>query len=209
MMDRLAQNCCFALIDDYNYYKENNNKNGKLYLIDPYDTETLQIFFDTDTDIYPDKIDIIDVITKKKLNRESVLNTFLVNVEPYRAIVDNSYFTNKIEECVNNRKSQIERMKGKEIPIIPYNADLDYVNESKKLNSDAYLQMTVLPLLHNALALCDMVRPQDPITFIANYMLMNKTTAKNIEQIITSLPKQENEPLANAEMENEAEEQEI
>lgn len=204
LMDHLTQNCCFALLDDYRHYKEAGNKGGKLYVIDPYDTETLQIFFDTDTDENPDKIDIVDVVTKKKINRESVLNTFLVNVEPYRAILDINYFTNKIEECINNRKAELNRMMGKELPNIPLTSDFDYQKESAKINSDAYLQMTVFPLLHNALSLCDTIRPQDPITFIANYMLMNKSSAKSIEEIIKMLPpKSQYEDLGEGEAEEE------
>ena len=59
--------------------------------------------------------------------------------------------------------------------------------------------MTVLPLLHNALTMCDMIRPQDPISFIANFMLMNKGTTRKIEDVIKEIPKEMRE-------ENQAEE---
>ena len=45
-MEKLTQNCSFVILDDYSYYVSHGNKHGKLLLIDPYDTETLQIFFD-------------------------------------------------------------------------------------------------------------------------------------------------------------------
>ena len=32
--------------------------------------------------------------------------------------------------------------------------------------------------------MCDLVRPKDPIVFIANYMLMNKESVKNLGNII-------------------------
>lgn len=41
----------------------------------------------------------------------------------------------------------------------------------------------------------DVLRPQDPIPLIANYMLNNKHTMKNLEQFIKDLPKNENELL--------------
>ena len=69
LMEKLTQNCSFVMLDDYSYYRQNGNKYGKLLLVDPYDVETLQIFFDTDTDEYPEKIEVIDVVTKKKLER--------------------------------------------------------------------------------------------------------------------------------------------
>jgi len=66
LMDKLRQNCTFVILDDYNYYKTHDNSNGKLLLVDPYDLDTLQIFFDTEIKSNPDKINVIDVITKKK-----------------------------------------------------------------------------------------------------------------------------------------------
>lgn len=209
-MDKLTQNCSFVLLDDYSYYTSHNNQHGKLLLIDPYDTETLQIFFDTDTDEFPEKIDIVDVVTKKKLDREYCLNKFLVNVEPYRAILDINYFNNKIEECINNRKSELLKMQGKETPVIPLNENLNFEEEIKRVPGSNYLQMTVLPLLHNALTMCDMIRPQDPISFIANFMLMNKGTTRKIEDVIKEIPKEmrEENPIEGGEEEEVNEEEE-
>ena len=65
---------------------------------------------------------------------------------------------------------------------------LNFQNEMNKLPGDMYLEMTVLPLLQNAINMCDMIRPPDPITFIANFMLINKDKAKSLEDIIKELP---------------------
>ena len=73
-MDKLSQNCTFCILDDYSNFHNNNFKSGKLLLIDPYDIDTLQIFFDTDLDKYPDKIEVIDVVTKNKIPLEKCLN---------------------------------------------------------------------------------------------------------------------------------------
>lgn len=188
-MNKVTENCSFCILDDYSYYTHHNNSHGKLLLIDPYDTETLQIFFDTDLHKNPDKVDIIDVVTGKRLDFSYTINKFLVNVEPYKAIVDSNYFNHKIEECINNRKSEILKMQGKELPIIPVDENLNVEEEMKRLPGDIYLQMTVLPLLQNAMNMCEILRPQDPISFIANFMLVNKNTTKNIEQIAKELPK--------------------
>jgi hypothetical protein len=191
LLDKLTQNCSFVIVDDYSYSKSHNDKHGKLFLIDPYDSETLQIFFDTDTDENPEKIDIIDVITKQKIPRERVLGTFLVNVEPYRAILDINYFNNKIEECVNNRKNELLRMQGKEVPPVK-EEDYSYIEKAiKKVPNVNYLQMSVFPLLHNALTMCEKLRPENPTAFIANFMLTNKNTAKPIEEIVKEIPKEE------------------
>ena len=79
-------------------------------------------------------------------------------------------------------------MQVKDIPIIPKDEQLNYEKEMEKLPGDIYLEMTVLPLLHNAINMCDMIRPPDPITFIANFMLINKDWAKNLENIISEIP---------------------
>ena len=194
-MDKLHQNSSFVILDDYSYFKHNDNKHGKLFLIDPYDLDTLQIFFDNDLDKYPEKIDTIDVNTKKKLDENYTKDKFIVNVDSYKAICDPLYFIKKINECINNRKAELTKNISKEIPIIPTTKDYDFHNEIMKLPSDIYLQMTVLPLLNNALSFCEMIRPQDPISFIANFMLNNKDYSRKIDDIIKELPKREKEEI--------------
>ena len=188
-MDKLTKNCTFILMDDYSNYINSGNKNGKLLLIDPYDIDTLQIFFDTDLNKYPEKIDVIDIVTKKTIPLENCLNKFVVNVEPYRAIIDINYFNHKIEECVNNRKNELLKMEGKEVIENAPDENLNIEEEIKKIPGDLYLKMTVLPLLHNALNMCELVRPSDPIAFISNFMLINKGTSKTMEDILKDLPK--------------------
>ena len=189
-LDKLTQNCTFCILDDYSNYKNSDNKNGKLLLIDPYDVDTLQIFFDTDLHKYPEKINVIDVVTKNKIPLEKCLNKYIVNVEPYRAIIDINYFNNKIQECVTNRKNELLKMEGKEQIEIPEES-LNIEEEISKIPGDIYLKMTVLPLLHNALSMCEMVRPSDPIAFISNFMLINKNTTKKIDEVLKEIPKQD------------------
>ena len=190
-MEKISQNSSFCILDDYSYFMNNGKKHGKLFLIDPYDPDTLQIFFDIELDKYPEKIDVIDVVTHKKLSKEYYLNKYVVNVEPYKAIVDINYFLKKIEECVHNRKSELLKVQSKDIPIIPRDKFLNFNEEMKNLPGDIYLEMTVLPLLQNALNMCDMIRPPDPISFIANFMLINKDMTKKLEDIIKELPQKE------------------
>ena len=190
-MGKLTQNCTFCILDDYYFYKKHDDKHGKLLLIDPYDIDTLQIFFDTGLHKNPEKIDVIDVVTKKKIPLENCLNKYVVNVEPYRAIIDINYFNHKIEECVNIRKEEINIMQGKQSvqPVEDENLNLNIQQELKKMPGDLYLKMTVLPLLHNALNMCEIVRPSDPIAFISNFMLINKGTSKTMEDLIKEIPK--------------------
>ena len=187
---KLTQNCTFCILDDYNYYKKHDNKHGKLLLVDPYDIDTLQILFDVDLHKNPEKIDVMNVVTKQLIPLDDCLNKFVVNVEPYRAIIDINYFNHKIEECVNNRKEEITKMQGKQ-PVYPIEEEPFDLNKEdlKKIPGDLYLKMTVLPLLHNALNFCEMVRPSDPISFISNFMLINKGTSKTMKDLIKEIPK--------------------
>lgn len=187
-MEKISQNSSFCILDDYSYFMNNGKKHGKLFLIDPYDMNTLQIFFDVELDKYPEKIDVVDIVTHKLLSKEYYLDKFVVNVDPYQAIVDINYFLKKIEECIHNRKAELIKMQGKEMPIIPKDQLLNFNKEMNNLPGDIYLEMTVLPLLQNALNICDMIRPPDPISFIANFMLINKDMAKKLEDIIKELP---------------------
>ena len=36
--------------------------------------------------------------------------------------------------------------------------------------------------------MCDYIRPNDPITFIANFMLMNKETVRKLEDVVKDFP---------------------
>jgi len=48
LMEKLAQNCSFLLVDDYPFFESTGFHGGRAFLVDPYDHDTLQIFFDTD-----------------------------------------------------------------------------------------------------------------------------------------------------------------
>ena len=54
----------------------------------------------------------------------------------------------------------------------------------KKIPKETYLEMTVMPLLYNALTQVEKIRPKDPISYIANFMLRNKNNAMMIKNII-------------------------
>src|SRR4051794_23140446 len=91
LMDKLAQYSTFVILDDDSFYQKNSNKHGKLMLIDPFDYDTLQIFFDTDLHKFPEKIDVVDIVNKKCLDFSYCINKFIVNVEPRKAIIEPAY----------------------------------------------------------------------------------------------------------------------
>lgn len=150
-MEKLHENCSLVMIDDYSYYNKKENKHGKLMLVDPYDVDTLQIFFDFELNSNTEKIDVVDVVTKRLLDFRYCKDKFLVHVEPSRAILEPNYFSNKIDECIKNRLNEINFMEGKDVPLMPIPKEFDFEKEMRKINSDKYLEMTILPLLHNVI----------------------------------------------------------
>lgn len=158
-MDKLSQYCSLMILDDHSFYTKASNNNGKIMLIDPYDYETLQIFFDVDLDTNMNKIDVIDIVNKKKLDNNYCLNKFVVNIEPRRAIIDPNYFFNRIEMCEANRIAEIRSIGVKEVPLQPIAFDFDVEKEIRRLPSDKYLEMTIFPLLHTVSLLFNFKRP--------------------------------------------------
>ncbi len=139
LQEKLTQYLSFIMIDDH-------TKN-KLMLIDPYDYETLQIFFDAGLDKMHEKIQVIDVANKKTLDYEYCYNKFIINVEPRRAITEPNYFITRIEVCESNRIKELEA-----IGINPDKSQLinfDYEREVKRIPTDLYLEMTIMPLLQS------------------------------------------------------------
>jgi hypothetical protein len=147
-MEKLAQHCCFALCDDYEFFESTNRTQGKLMLVDPYDYETQQIFFDCDIHKYPETIQVIDIANKRKLDLNYCMNKFIVNVDPKKAITDPNYFISKIELCEFNRINEIKSIGVREIPLHPIASDFNLEKEIKKIPSDKYIEMTIFPLLN-------------------------------------------------------------
>ena len=148
-MEKLEQYCAFVVLDDHSFFSHNDNKAGKSFLIDPYDYETLQIFFDSDLHKDTEKVDVIDIVNKKKLNLEYCKNKFLVNVDQRKVISDSNYFMSKIEICEANRITEIKSFGAKEFPLQPLPSNLNLNEEIRKISSDKYLEMTIYPLLHS------------------------------------------------------------
>ena len=99
------------------------------------------------------------------------------------------------EELLKQKNAIIEELNKQEKKKIAEQMNFNE-EEIKKMPGDLYLKMTVLPLLHNALNMCEIVRPSDPIAFISNFMLINKGTTKTMENLIKELPKNiENEEI--------------
>ena len=148
-MENLSQHSTFLLIDDDGFSNSRKSKNSKLFLIDPYDYETLQVFFDCNLSQEDNKIDIVDVVNFKQLDLDYCLDKFVVDVDMKKAITDSNFFFNKLDYCEKIREKEILSIGVRKAPIQPRFTDFDVQQEKKNLSGDKYLQMCILPLLHS------------------------------------------------------------
>ena len=81
-------------------------------------------------------------------------NEFLL----YLYLDQQNYFLNKIQICEENRVKevkfpikQIQSIGKKETPLKPITQEFNFLEEIKKLPSDKYLEMTILPLVHTVI----------------------------------------------------------
>jgi hypothetical protein len=143
LQEKLTQYLSFIMIDD------STHSNSKLMLIDPYDYETLQIFFDADLDKMHNKIQVVDVVNKKTLDFDYCNNKFIINVESRRAITEPNYFMARIELCESNRIKELEAI-GVSLDKSQL-INIDFDKEVRRIPTDLYLEMTILPLLHSVI----------------------------------------------------------
>ena len=74
IMEKLAQSSTFVLVDDYPFFESTNFQGGRAFLVDPYDHDTLQIFFDTDLEKFPDRLQVIDIANGSRLDIKDCMN---------------------------------------------------------------------------------------------------------------------------------------
>ena len=204
-METIQKTCSYAVQDDKEYWEAKNrcNNGGKLFLIDESDFETQHIFFD-DTigvDLEVNEVDIRDIVTGAPYPYDNAINKYIVHVETNRAILENDYFTKKIEECEQKRTEEIENIKNGITgePEIP-EADkiVNEWNGLMALNANEYLSKTVLPVIYQGLKEIDIERPKDPFRMFALFLLRNQGMVK----LAVKPPEPEPEPKPEAEANN-------
>jgi hypothetical protein len=90
-------NCDAGLQDYYPWWSANNEKasSGKLFIVDPDDPDIFQIFFDDNIDHEQADKNIVDLRhlkTGQPLSIDKYLGVHLIQVEPFRAILEEDYF---------------------------------------------------------------------------------------------------------------------
>jgi len=174
LTESLKDSCAFAIQDDFEFWNLNGGRSdcAKPMVVDPYDYNTLQIFFDDNVlDNEYSIVDCRDLITKNQIPQPETLGKYTIKVDTLAAINDQNYFFKIIEACEKVRQEEIDRLEHGVEDEAPEKSEWELLNE---LDNVEYMRRTILPLLYPAFEIVDMERPEDPLSFIAFYVLKNK-----------------------------------
>lgn len=163
-----------AIRDDHWRFWLNNKNNdfGKLLVIDQSDFSQQHIFFDDGAVVGPNSnIDVRELSTGHKISEKKFRDKYVVRADIYKACMEHDYFIKKIEECERRRDQEIERLQMGALSEDDNHAEV--VDNWDKTN-EQYLLKTIMPLLYQGMNFIATERPQNPIEFLALYMLQNQ-----------------------------------
>jgi len=150
----------FAIKDDYSYWSEKDfsPNSGKFILINETDRGLHQIFFDDNIHSDPEFsiVDIRNFNTGESIPYNDAINTYMVQVDTIRAILDDEYFIKKINECEKNRAEQFVELK-----------ELERLYPSIK---------PMMPLIYEGLKKISRECTKNPVKSLARFLLNNQET---------------------------------
>lgn len=163
-MKQLESYNSYAIKDDYMFWsaKRGAAEGGKLFLLDENSKNVHQIFFDDNInqDLSFSIVDIRNSITGEKLAYPNVIDKYMVQVDPRKAILDESYFVKKVRECEFKRSQ--ERISS----IRKKSHELEFVCKRK---ADSYLEFPKYPKVSTSSR-----RGEDSIHNISLLCLLNR-----------------------------------
>jgi len=177
-----------AIQDDYEYWIGNgrDSKAGKLVLIDDAETKVQHIIFDGHIHAQDAHcVDVRNVVNGEPIPYEDAKDIYAHRVNLWSAITDEQYFVKQLAASeLKMSMRTVARKKAKqqsEEAMGP--AELAALLKDKEaVPPKEYLYRTVIPALMPALEVCQRDRPEDPISFIAFYMLRHQRQyTKNIK----------------------------
>lgn len=97
----------------------------------------------------------------------------MVRVGMFEYLRDVDYFGKRIEEMEVARAGEINRLERGEVQE---EVNEEVVNKEKEegVSNYEYLRRNLMPVLEGALRQVDLMRPEDPLAFIALYCLKNR-----------------------------------
>merc|ERR1711904_717459 len=169
-----------AIQDDYEYWvsKGREAKAGKLLLVDDAETKVQHIFFDGH--IHSDDahcVDVRNVVNGVSIPFEDAKDIYVHQVNLWSAITDEQYYVKQLAAAeLKMSQRTVARKKAKrqsEEEMGPAEL-LKLLKDKEKVPPKEYLYRTVIPALLPALEVAQRDRPEDPISFIAFYMLRHQ-----------------------------------
>lgn len=162
-----------AIIDDFKYWEESGRQAeaGKLLLVDHAggfaETKVQHILFDGNAQWRNAHcVDVRDVVSGSPIALDHSEGVFLHRVDFFQAITDPEYFVKAVDSCELEMSRRI--VESRKVPRQETRAT---AASTAELPPKEYLYRNVIPALLPALEACQRDRPEDPIEFIAFYML--------------------------------------
>lgn len=135
-------------------------------IIDPSDTRTHDIFFTSSS-----KAVVYDLAGKQLQDTQHSV----VKVELCDYLQDVDYFMRQVEAVSSSRtemgRTEVERRARTEAESQKARSE-----QEERVSNYEYLQQQLFPVLEAAFRQVDLVRPQDPVAFVALYCLKNQST---------------------------------
>jgi hypothetical protein len=130
-------------------------------VIDPVDYLTHEIYFTSAAEAR-----VYSCLNEEITDRRS----FVVRVPLFEYLRDVDYFTKQVEALEGHRGAEITRIEKRE----GEEAEEPQQAAQEQLTNYEYLKRNLLPVLEGALRQVDLLRPEDPLGFIALYCLKNR-----------------------------------
>lgn len=182
IQERLQSAASIAIKDDLEYWSSNNytSSSGKPLYVDPSDYSTLQVFFESKLGEEESQIvDVRDVVKGEEIPYKKSINKFLWRVDPYKAVAETNYFYHALQVCEEARNEEIRKLEAGET------SQEEVVEETQSewellqsASTQDYLSRVIIPVLLPALQVVDIQRPQDPVSFMAHYILKHQDRVK-------------------------------
>ncbi|CAJ1371640.1 unnamed protein product [Effrenium voratum] len=165
-----------AIVDDLAFWDahERDPSAGKMLLLDRAETKVQHIFFDGNIDKEDlNCVDVRDAVTGEGVPLAECAGIYVHRVDFFQAITDSEYFIKATEACELKRSMKIvEDRRAEGVAKALSGQELKQAAaEAQAMAPKEWLYRNVIPALLPALEACQRDRPEDPIEFIAFYML--------------------------------------
>jgi len=169
-----------GIVDDLPYWEAHGHQSsaGKLLLVDNAsglaETKVQHIFFDGNIskgDAHC--VDVRDVVSGEQIPFAEAEDIFIHRVDLFQATTDVDYFLNATQACETNfskRILELRRVAGVEQSKVA-EASKNSAAAAAEMPAKEWLYRNIIPALLPALEACQRDRPEDPLEFLAFYML--------------------------------------